>query len=180
MYFDPLSAWLVTLIVNGILIADENSGGRKISEYKQDEIKRINNHLNADIRSIKEKYGLRLSELAYKQIELHIKIIKNSYSFKSTGGQIIIDLDNQEYIINILEECAKNFSQYESKEYREKAEWYKNAAIEARQRKELYAKKLEVNRMMEAKQKEINQTLSNVCLIVGAIIFTVFIIFLLS
>ena len=55
--------------------------------------------LNANIRRVKEKYGLTLAEMAYEQIQLHIKVTKNNFSFQYAHGQIVIDLDNQEYII---------------------------------------------------------------------------------
>ena len=181
MYFDPLSAWLVALIADGIAIVDEKSKGGNIAEYHQKNIQQSNRMLNADIRRIKEKYGLILAEMAFEQIQLHIRVTKKSYSFQSANGQIVIDLDNQEYIIAILEECAKKFSQYESVEkYRQKAEWYKNAAIEARKRKEQYAKELEETRIREAKQREKDQTMSNVYLVIGLIIFVAFIIFFFS
>lgn len=181
MYFDPLSAWLVTLIGNGILIADEKSRGGTIAEYHQKNIEQSNRSLNADIRRIKEKYGITLAEMAYEQIECHIKAIKKSYSFEAANGQIVIDLDNQEYIIAVLEECAERFSQYESVEkYRQKAEWYKNAAIEAKQRKERYAKELEEARIKESKEREKQQTTSNILLVIGLVIFVGFIIFFFS
>lgn len=181
MYFDPLSAWLVALIANGIAIVDEKSKGGSIAEYHQKSIQQSNRMLNADIRRIKEKYGLTLAEMAYEQIERHIKVIKKSYSFEAANGQILIDLDNQEYIIAVLEECAKQFSKYESVEkYRQKAQWYKNAAIEAKRRKEQYAKELEETRIKETKQREKGQTMSNIYLVVGFIIFIAFIIFFFS
>lgn len=181
MYFDPLSAWLVALIANGIAIVDEKSRGGTIAEYHRERIEQNNRSLNADIRKIKEKYGLTLAEMAYEQIERHIKIIKKSYSFEAANGQIVIDLDNQEYIIAVLEECAKQFSKYESVEkYRKKAEWYKNAAVEARQRKELYAKELKETHIREAKQQEKDQTISIIGLVAGLIILVTFVILFFS
>lgn len=182
MYFDPLSTWLVVLIADGINIAGEKIGGRaKLSEYDQKCIKQANEWLNGDIRRVKDKYELALPEMAYEQIQLHIKTTKNSIAFKCANGQIILDLDNQEYIIAVLEECAKRFSKYEAVEkYREKAEWYKNAAVEARRKKELYAKELEESRIREAKEREKQKTMGNICLIVGLIVFVVFIVFFAS
>lgn len=166
-------------MADGIAIVDEKSKGGR--EYHQKNIQQSNRMLNADIRRIKEKYGLILAEMAFEQIQLHIKVTKKSYPFQSANGQIVIDLDNQEYIIAILEECAKKFSQYESVEkYRQKAEWYKNSAIEVRKRTEQYAKELEETRIREAKQREKDQTMSNVYLVIGLIIFVAFIIFFFS
>ena len=64
--------------------------------------------------------------------------------FKYTDGQIVIDLDNQEYIIALLEACSEKYSKHEDvEEHHKKAEWYKEAAIEAKKRKEQYTTKLE-------------------------------------
>lgn len=182
MYFDPLSTWLVVLIADGINIAGEKFGDNSAqAEYDRERIKQGNEWLNGDIRRVKNKYGLDLPEMAYEQVQRHIRATKNSLAFKYTNGQIVIDLDNQEYIIALLEECAKRFSQYDSVEkYRQKTEWYKNAAIEARRRKELYAKELEKTRIREAKAREKQQTMSNIYLVVGLIILVVFIVFFFS
>lgn len=58
MYFDPLSAWLVALIADGIVVAGERSRGGSASEYDQKRVKQANEMLNGDIRRtvhIKEK-----------------------------------------------------------------------------------------------------------------------------
>ena len=181
MYFDPLSAWLVALIADGIIISGEKGNSGAVAEYHKKSIKQSNDIMNAQIRRIKDKYGLVLAEQAYEQIQLQIKVTKNSFSFQYAHGQIVIDLDNQEYIIAVLEECAKRFNKYDSVEkYRQKAEWYKNAAVEARRRKEQYAKELEENRIKEAKEREKQQTMSNIYLVIGLAIFVAFIIFFFS
>ena len=180
MYFDPLSAWLVTLIADGIIIAGEKSRGGSAAEYNQQRVKQANNMLNGDIRRVRSKYGLDLPELAYEQIQLHVRVTKKSFSFQYAHGQIEIDLDNQEYIIALLEACAESYSKYSYDEAVNKTQWYKNAAIEARRRKELYAKELEETRIREAKQREKDQTMSNIYLVVGLIIFVAFIIFFFS
>ena len=81
MYFDPLSAWLVTLIADGIIIAGEKSRGGSAAEYNQQRVKQANNMLNGDIRRVRSKYGLDLPELAYEQIQLHVRVTKKSFSF---------------------------------------------------------------------------------------------------
>lgn len=181
MYFDPLSAWLVSLVSNGIVVSGEKSLGGNTADYHQKRINQSNDMLNGDIRRIKNKYGLSSPEIAYEQIQLHISVTKKSFSFQSANGQIVIDIDNQEYIIEILEECAKFYSQYESlEEYRTKAEWFKKAATEARRRKEQYAKVLEENRIREAKEKEKEQTMTNIYVVVGFLIIFVFLMFFFS
>lgn len=181
MYFDPLSSWLVVLIADGISIAEEKLGGGTISEFHQNNIKQRNNMLNGDIRRIKEKYGLTLAEMAYEQIQLQIKITKDSLSFRQANGQIVLDLDNQEYIISVLEECAKRYSKYKNvEEYRKKAEWFNNAAIEARRKKEQFSRELKDTQIRKEKEKIKQQSMSNIFLVLGLIILFIFILFFFS
>ena len=180
MYFDPLSAWLVALIADGIAIAGEKSRGCSATDYDQQRVEQANRMLNGDIRRVKDKYGLDLPEMAYKHIELHIRVTKKSFSFQYAHGQIVIDLDNQEYLIALLEKCSEWYSQYSYEDACKKAEWYKNAAIEAKKRKEEYAIKLQKTRIEVEKDKEKEQIMSNIYLVVGLIIFVTFIIFIFS
>jgi len=181
MYFDPLSAWLVSLIADGLIIAGEKSNRGAGAEYNKKCIQDYNRSLNGDIRRIKKDYGS--AEAAYKQIQLRIKSTKRSLQF-CTNVQIIIDLDNQEYIISILEECSKKYEEYYKKysieEDYQKAEWFKNAAIEARQKKERYEKGLEENRIKAEKEREKQQTTSNILLVIGLVVFVGFVIFFFS
>lgn len=182
MYFDPLSTWLVVLIADGINIAGEKFGGNSAqAEYDRKRIKQGNEWLNGDIRRVKNKYGVTLPEMAYDQIQLHIRTTRNSLVFKYTNAPIVIDLDNQEYIISVLEACAKRYSEQSPvEEHRNKAKFFKNAAVEARRRKEQYAKELEETRIREAKEREKQQTMSNIYLVIGLAIFVAFIIFFFS
>ena len=184
MYFDPLSAWLVALIADGIMIAEEKCSGGTIDEYHRKIVMQGNESLNGEIRAIKRMYSLNQAELAFNQIKQKIHLSKNSYFFKSANGQIVIDLDNQEYIISLLEECAKKYDEYykeyKKEEQRQKAVWFKKTAIEARQRKERCARELEETRIREAKEREKQQTTSNILLVIGLIFFVAFIIFFFS
>lgn len=173
MYFDPISSWLVALIADGIVIAGERSRGISASEYDQKRVKQANEMLNGDIRRIRKDYGLHLPEMAYEQIQLHIRVTKNSFSFQNAHGQIIIDLDNQEYIIALLEACSKWYSKYSYDEAEKKAEWYRKAAIEAKRRKELYAKKLEETRIKKEKEREKEKNTNAIAILVTIIIFIV-------
>lgn len=181
MYFDPLSAWLVALIADGIIITNEKLDGNSAqAEYDRKRIKQQNEWLNADIRRTKDKFGMIMPEQTYESIQRRIKVTKDSFVFKYTNAPIIIDLDNQEYLISLLEECSKRYSQYSNEKYLQKAIWFKNAAVEARLRKERYAKELEENRIKEAKEHKKQQTISNILMVIGLIIFVVFIIFFFS
>ena len=182
MYFDPLSAWLVALIADGTIIAGEKFGGRSaMAEYDKKRIKERNEWLNNDIRRLKEKFELVMPEHTYERIQTQIKIYRDSVSFtRPNDPPIVIDLDNQEYIISLLEECSKRYSQYSNDEFRQKSQWFKSAAVEARRRKEQYAKELEETRIREAKEREKQQTTSNILLVIGLVIFIAFIIFFFS
>lgn len=177
MFFDPISSWLVVLIADGVVASwDKGRSGAAASGYEQKHVKQANAALNGDIRRVKNKYGLNLPEMAYEQIKLHINITRNSFSFQHANGQIVLDLDNQEYIIALLEACSKWYGKHPYGEDRKKAEWYKNAAIEARRQKDLYTQELEENRIREAEQREKEQALSNIYVVVGLTIFVAFII----
>lgn len=178
MYFDPLSAWLVALIADGIIIADRNFGTNSArSEYDQKRIKMSNELLNGDIRRVKKDWGLTCPEHVYEQIQMYIWVTQRDPAFKSANGRIIIDLDNQEYIIAVLEECAKRYSEQSPvEEHREKAKFFKNAAIEARKRQEQYIVELEE----EAKEQEKQQATSNVLLVIGLIIIVAFVVSIFS
>lgn len=178
MYFDPLSTWLVVLIADGIILFNEKTKSKAAVEYSQKVVKQNNSILNAQIRRIREQYGLNYPEEAYKKIKRQINAIQRSWSFQYAHGQIIIDIDNQDYIIDILEACSKycNGKGEIYEEYRQRAEWYKNAASEAKKRKSLYVEELEeIHR-----QKEKERTMSNIYLVIGLFVFVVFIIFFFS
>ena len=131
-----------------------------------------------NIRKVKRDYGLSFPDMAFEQIKLHIKTTQESFSFKSSHGQILIDLDNQEYIILLLEECAKKFSKYkDNKEYIQKAIWYRNAAKEAQNRKEQYAKQLEETRIKAELEKEKQDFMSGIYITIGLFLIVIFIIF---
>ena len=66
MYFDPISTWLVSLIADGIVVAGNKGKCFSVTEYEQKRINEANASLNANIRRIKDKYGLVLAEAAYK------------------------------------------------------------------------------------------------------------------
>jgi hypothetical protein len=52
MYFDPLSAWLVALIADRIIIAGEKGNSGAAAEYHKKSIKQSNDIMNAQIRRI--------------------------------------------------------------------------------------------------------------------------------
>lgn len=181
MYFEPISAWLVALIADGIILIDEKSRGPTVTEYNQKHVKQSNEILNNNIRRVRKDYGLGLPEMAFEKIKLHIQTTQKDFSFRYAHGQILIDLDNQDYIIELLEACEKRFSQHSIvEEYRKKAEWYKSAANEAKRRKEEYIKKCEEERILNEKTQEKEKTMTIVYTVIGFLIIAVFIAFMAS
>lgn len=166
MYFDPLSAWLVALIADGVVA----SGGRhnsSMSEHHQKYVKLSNETLNQDIRRLRQERGFTSPETTYEQIKLLVQQTRNDPSFQCARGHIIIAQDNQEYMINLLEACAEWYSKYPDAESKNKANRYKRAAKEARE----IAKNLEETRIREeAKEKR-----TTLILLVVAIISLIFI-----
>ena len=68
MYFDPLSTWLVTLIADGIIVAEEKlGGGTAQAKYDQERIKQGNEGLNGNIRKVRKDYELYSPEWAYEK-----------------------------------------------------------------------------------------------------------------
>lgn len=102
MYFDPVSAWLVALLADGILLFDEKNRGNWASHnYHKESAAFYNRSLNNDIRKIKEKYQLDLFDGALNQIKLHI--IGTQKRILEHNGVLILDSDNIQYIVNLLE-----------------------------------------------------------------------------
>ena len=180
MYFDPLSAWIVTLIADGLVISSERCRGGYVREYDRKQIAQSNEILNASIDRIKNKYGVSLPEMAYKEVQLQIKVTMNSTFFKRAGGAIFITPDNQEYIISLLDGCAKQYSGYEYDEAQEKFEFYHSAAIQARTIKKRLEKERKEVQIRQAKELANEQTMSNIYLIIGLIIIVFFLLFLFS
>lgn len=178
MYFDPLSAWLVTLIADGIMVAGDKKGYSSPTERRRQIAKEYNDRLNGYIRGIQRRNGLTLAERSLNEIQNDIKMIKRDFSFQYSQGHIVIELDNQEYIIALLEKCADNYSKYSYEEAVNKAQWYRNAAIEARRRKEQYIKALEEARIKAAeeqrKQNITNTVLSVIAIILISIVVVIF------
>ena len=108
-------------------------------------------------------------EYSYNRIQQYINECQRSPEFGSGKATIRIDLDNQDYIISLLEACAQTYSQYSDDEHCKKAEWFNNAVIDARRKKEQYAKKLE-----EAKTANANNIMkSMLCLGVCGLAFAI-------
>lgn len=133
MYFDPVSGWLVALLVDGAVMLSEQTHGKQGKEFVRNEIENNNKLLNNDIRRIKDKYGFISSERQLKEVQRRINNANSSLAVEIWGGQIHIDSDNQDYIIELLEACIKQYYDNELKwsdspklkeEYRAKIEEY--------------------------------------------------------
>ena len=77
MFFDPLSTWLVALIVDGVAVVSERSRGpsaKEIDEKRKEQAEQENKNLNKCIRITKEKYGLESPVMAYEEIQRRISL----------------------------------------------------------------------------------------------------------
>lgn len=181
MYFDPLSTWLVVLIANGINLASEKCGGNVAQTvYEHECATKVNEWLNKELRWIKKKHGVRNANWAFDEVHQCITRASKSYPFNCSRGEIIIELDNQDYLIELLEECAKQYTNRRIKFYLSEegkdAEWYKNAAIEARR---LRTKYLHETRLKEEQQKK-NEAIGCGFLIVLSFAFIVLLVYFFS
>jgi hypothetical protein len=177
MFFDPVSSWLVVLIADGIILSSEKFGGNAArDEYERECIKERNHMLNCDIRRIKKKYGLMLSDMAYDEVKRSINFTRKSYPFNCSRGEIIIDLDNQEYIISLLEACAKKYESYSGVDSKKKADWFRKAAVEAKIKKEQYTKVLAQKEL----EKQRQESAGCVILCIGLILLFLFVLFIFS
>ena len=166
MFFDPLSAWLVVLLTEGAIVANEKFGiNASQAEYERECVLEKNKWLNSDIRRIKENNGFSSPEYIYERIKSAVDVTMKAYPFNCGRGNIVLDLDNQKYIIAILEKCAEV---YEIKSP-QKAKWFKNAATEARG----LEKKYEEMRIKENKEREKQENKRFIWLLIGAVIVTI-------
>lgn len=122
----------------------------RVWEVQQKTRKEYNDSLNSAIRHIKNERGLNYAIQTYDEIEQLISSTANAPG--NSAFAIDIDMDNQEYIIELLEECSKRCRKSPNKEDRLYAAWYKDAAFEARKRKEQYAIQLEEKRISDEKE----------------------------
>ena len=156
MYFDPISAWFVTLLFDGEIILSEKTKGGSANDYYQKSIAQSNANLNGDIQRIKKKYGVNLAELALQEIERHIQVIRQSFSFQQGNGKIYIDSENIEYIIALCRKCVTKYTEYKHKyaDHPESVQEYRTK-VEAYQRVIVALNKLKINQETAIKQARI-------------------------
>ena len=148
MFFDPFSTWLVFLLAYVVIVANEKWGSRSaLGKWEQECIMQNNRDLNDAIRCVKESVGY--SEEAYEKIRCHIGFAANRYPSNGSRQYIVIDLDNQEYIIGLLEKSAKMYGEQTDESSQRKAEVYRSVVIEAK-------KRYEEQCIEEKKQEKIN------------------------
>lgn len=187
MYFDPLSTLIVTSLINGAKIISEKAGKDSSAKYYRDNLKMYNDMLNGTIRGIRERSDIGLCpEVTLDQIKQHICSIRNVCSAIKCGyGDVAIEQDNQEYIINLLEKCVEQCHECEVRyannpkrveEYRKKVQSYENILNKANELKE---KQTRANHEEQKIQKKTDE-ISSIILIVSCIILIVVLIGTLS
>lgn len=162
MYFDPVSSWLVILLANAPEILSEKLGGDQSAEYYRENLALYTKMLNAEIRAIKDKTGIdQYPDMTLERIQRSIRSTQNVCSAIKYGyGKLIIDPDNQEYIVNLIAKCAEQYRELERKyvdnpvragEYRKKAESYENTVLKARDYWKKQALQMEEERILQEK-----------------------------
>lgn len=179
MYFDPISAWLVTLLVDGAEIICEKTKAGSVDDYYKECLQRTNDNLNGSIRMVKRKYSLDLPDMALKQVQQWVNVANKSYEIQHGYGHIVIYPDNQEYIIELLEACVKKYSEYKTKfpnsadEYQEKIKKYNQVIGEVRKQKEKQLIEIEENKIREEKSKENEKLVTVILVLIVVFIFLV-------
>lgn len=180
MYFDPLTSWLVALIADGIVIAGEKSTRREsLEDADRKRAEQRNTLLNHDIRRVKERFGETSPEWALEQIQIRIRATETAFTHSGKPTKIILDLDNYDYIIALLEACAKNALNSAEEvscnpgvanKYRAKAETYNNLAATAKRKKEDRNKEIEAARIRVEEDREAGEIAVKIFLFIGFLI----------
>lgn len=170
MYFDPLSSWIVLLLVNGATVVNEKTGVNEEQEkYERECEARWNNWLNIDIKKLQDQWGLSSPEYSLEKIKSYIQQIGKQYPFSSGRGNVFLNRDSQKYVIALLEKCATIYDAKPDTESQEKAKWYKDAVIEARKLESQYAG-IRTEREQEREKRENKKFLY---LLIGGVILTI-------
>lgn len=172
MYFDPVSGWLVALIFDSAITLNEKITSRPERNYNEKEIRSKNKVLNEDIRRLKKQYALSFPEQRIKDIKGYIEVVKSSSEIKFGYSDVIIDYDNQEYMILLLENCVALYRGYAKEnindmnlfeEYSIKANNYQKGIDKIKQ----YRNHQNRNTAKDYNVNEKNSNESNGCLILG-------------
>ena len=114
MYFDPLTAWLVALISDGIIISGEHVSNSKIVQHYKDRAKRTNSVMNSSILTIRNK-GYYSAEAALNRIKIHVELAQKAYEIRQGYAKLEISKESFDFIIKLCEECRADYlKQYET------------------------------------------------------------------
>lgn len=170
MYFDPLSSWIVLLLVNGATVVNEKTGVNEAQEEHERECEaRWNNWLNIDIKKLQDQWGLNSPEYSLEKIKSYIQRTEKQYPFNCGRGNIFLDRDSQKYVIALLEKCATIYDAKLDVESQEKAKWYKDTVSEARKLESQYAE-IHTERERDREKRENKKFLY---LLIGGVILTI-------
>jgi len=181
MWFEPGFGLLTALLFDSVEFLAERTRGGTIDDYYRESVATSNRMLNNDIRRVKEKYGLKLAEMALKQIQMHVEIFHKNFTVQQAHGKIIIDQDNFDYIIALLEKCANDDRTYAAKiysegytegaeKYRKKAEMYQQLVDDVKIKKERRLKELAEEKVRKEQEKASGM---NVLLVFLALVFII-------
>ena len=114
MFFDPLTAWLVTLIADGIIISGEHVSSSEMAQHYKDSAKRTNGIMNGSILSIRNK-GYFSAESALRDIKTHVEWAQKSYEIRQGYAKLEISRESFDFIVKLCEECRADYlKQYET------------------------------------------------------------------
>ena len=178
LFFDPVSAFIVAAVADSIIIYSEKSKNGSSEEYVEKRIREGNLSLNGDIKRIKQRYRVLFPDRALEEIKMNIENTKKNFSLYNAYGRVVIDLENQDYIIALLDACEKKYRDDERLPgFQEQADWYKAKATELRRRREKYANKLNDEKIQNKIAREKSESKNNLYILLGAAVIIVFILF---
>lgn len=114
MYFDPLTAWLVALISDGIIISGEHVSSSKMAQHRKEWAKMSNDIMNGSILSLRNK-GYASAESALNTIKIYVEHAQKSYEIRQGYAKLEISKESFDFIIKLCEECRTDYlKQYET------------------------------------------------------------------
>lgn len=114
MFFDPLTAWLVVLIGDGLTISSQYIGNSEMAQHYKKMAKMHNDIMNGSILSLRNK-GYSSAEYALQQIKHHVEFAQKQSGICNGYAQLEISRESYEFIIKLCEECKTDYyNQYET------------------------------------------------------------------
>jgi hypothetical protein len=101
MYFDPLTTWLVALLVNGSVLSGEHVNDAQVTQYYKNKAKETNIRLNADLRRLIAGNS-HLTFFQMREIRYFLESYKKHFEYRY--GAVEFAPDVRELMINAFRE----------------------------------------------------------------------------